>query len=89
LRKIIRRVWLGSGADKKTGDFGADVVARKNGRIMIVQCKRWSNPVGLKAVQEAHAAILHYNGDCAIVVATAGYTSSAKAQVFAYWITGI
>lgn len=62
----------------KTGDYGADIIASKNGRKLVVQCKQWSKSVGIKAVQEAHAALSHYGATQAIVVTTTGYTPSAR-----------
>ncbi len=67
---------------KKTGDQGADVIAEKPNRRIIVQCKQWSSSVGNHAVQEVHAACSFYQSQHAqtqgIVVATAGYTSGAR-----------
>ena len=67
---------------KKTGDQGADVIAEKQNRRVIVQCKQWSSSVGNQAVQEVHAACSFYRAQYAqtqgIVVATAGYTSGAR-----------
>lgn len=62
-----------------TGDFGADVIAKKGSRILIIQCKQWTGNVGVKAVQEVYTALTHYNGTDAIVVTTSGYTSAAVA----------
>jgi len=64
---------------RKSGDFGADVIAEKAGQKIIIQCKQWSKSVGVKAVQEAHAAASHYRANQAIVVTTTGYTQAAKA----------
>lgn len=67
---------------KKIGDQGADVIAEKQNRRIIVQCKQWSSSVGNQAVQEVHAACSFYRAQHAqtqgIVVATAGYTSGAR-----------
>ena len=60
-----------------SGDQGADVVASANGRTLIVQCKRWSRPIGNKAVQEVAAARAYYRADMAAVVGTAPFTASA------------
>lgn len=62
---------------KKTGDQGADVVAKKSNFTIVVQCKRYSKPVGNKAVQEAYAAKSYYNADRAIVVTNNAYTKPA------------
>ena len=36
-----------------TGDHGIDILAKKDGVKYAIQCKRYSKPVGNKAVQEA------------------------------------
>ncbi|MGI2294194.1 restriction endonuclease [Paenibacillus sp. GXUN7292] len=59
------------------GDFGADLVISKNGKKIIVQAKRYSKNVGIKAVQEAQAAIAHYGAHEAWVVSNSDYTEAA------------
>jgi HJR/Mrr/RecB family endonuclease len=44
----------------------------------VLQCKLYSNPVGNKAVQEAHAARGFYEAKWAIVVSNRTYTPSAR-----------
>jgi restriction system protein len=62
----------------RTGDYGADIVATKMDQKIVVQCKQWSKSVGIKAVQEAHAALSYYKANKALVVSTSGYTAAAK-----------
>ena len=38
---------------KGSGDQGIDIIAVKNGIKIVLQCKKYSSPVGNKAVQEA------------------------------------
>ena len=38
-----------------SGDFGTDILAEKDGVTYAVQCKYYTSPVGVKAVQEAYA----------------------------------
>lgn len=64
---------------RTTGDFGADIVAERDGVRLVVQCKRWSNAAGVTAVQEAHAAISFYKAHRSAVMATGGFTRAAKA----------
>jgi restriction system protein len=45
----------------QAGDQGADVLAEKGGRRVVIQCKKYSGTVGNFAVQEAHAAKAHYS----------------------------
>lgn len=63
---------------KASGDQGADVIAKKGGKTVAVQCKFYTGAVGNKAVQEIHAAKTYYGADYGIVVAkTRGYTLGA------------
>lgn len=63
---------------KPSGDFGADIKAAKDGRIIVVQCKLYSSPVGIKAVQEIVAAVRYYNAQQAAVVSNNSFTTAAK-----------
>lgn len=63
---------------KAHGDFGADLVLRRKGERVLVQAKRWKKPIGVKAVQEAAAAIAYYKVDSAMVVANRSFTQAAK-----------
>jgi len=60
-----------------SGDQGVDIVADKRGLRIVVQCKKYSKPVGNRAVQEIVAGIAHQDAQRGVVVATSGYTSSA------------
>ena len=61
------------------GDQGADVIAELDSVKLVIQCKRYVQPVGNKAVQEVIAAKVYYGASMAAVVATAPYTQSAIA----------
>ncbi|MBS0984063.1 restriction endonuclease [Gluconobacter cerinus] len=61
-----------------SGDQGADIIATKGGRKIVVQCKLYSQPVGNKAVQEIYTAKQHQQADEAIVASNAGYTIPAR-----------
>ena len=61
-----------------SGDQGADIVASRAGRTIVVQCKHYAKPVGNKAVQEVTAAMRHYSAEAGIVVATNGFTRAAE-----------
>ncbi|WP_417247050.1 restriction endonuclease [Celeribacter sp.] len=60
-----------------SGDQGIDVIAQKDGFRIGIQCKLYSQPVGNKAVQEAHSGKVFYGLDAAAVVTNAGFTRSA------------
>lgn len=61
-----------------TGDQGADIVCDFAETRAVIQCKKYSQPVGNKAVQEVIAARVYYEANLAVVVSNAPYTTSAK-----------
>jgi restriction system protein len=63
-----------------TRDSGADFVAERDGIRLVAQCKRYSQPVGNKAVQEVNSAVRLYNGNVACVIAPSGYTRQAQRE---------
>lgn len=64
---------------KGSGDQGIDVLAERNGIRVVLQCKRYNNSVGNKAVQEAFAAKTFANAQYAAVVTNSTFTPSARA----------
>ena len=61
-----------------SGDYGVDITARKGRIRYAIQCKSYSRPVGVSAVQEVYSGIRHYNCDRAMVVTNSTFTSAAK-----------
>ena len=63
----------------KSGDFGADVLARDGDRKVCVQCKRYApgHLVGVKAVQEIYSAKDYYGCDDAYIYTTSDYSPAA------------
>jgi HJR/Mrr/RecB family endonuclease len=68
-----------------SGDQGVDVIAERQGIRLVVQCKKYSSPVGNKAVQEIAAGRIHQQArssslraDHAVVVTNNGFTPSAR-----------
>lgn len=62
-----------------TGDQGADIIANKEGRNIIIQTKRHKSAVGNKAVQEVIGAMQYYGGNEGWVITNSTFTSSAIA----------
>ncbi|MGN4870953.1 restriction endonuclease [Bacillus cereus group sp. MYBK120-1] len=62
---------------KGSGDFGADLILKNNNETIIVQAKRYSNKVSIKAVQEIVAAKGYYNANHAWVVTNNYFTAPA------------
>lgn len=62
----------------KTNDQGVDLIGAIDDLKVCIQCKRYTNPVGNKAVQEIIAGQQFYGGTHAVVVSNAGFTKSAQ-----------
>lgn len=59
-------------------DYGADLIIEQNGMKAVVQAKRWNQPVGNRAIQEAAAAVRHYGCHRAMVVTNSVFTKNAR-----------
>lgn len=75
---LLRRHGWNARTTQATGDQGVDIVASKLDRIGAIQCKKYSTPVGNKAVQEVYAGMQYIGAHFCAVVTNAGYTRSAK-----------
>jgi len=62
----------------RRGDYGGDLVIEKDGVRTVVQAKRWTRNVNVKAVQEAHAAPAMYGCTRALVVTNRYFTTPAR-----------
>jgi hypothetical protein len=62
-----------------SGDQGADLIAKRNGRTIVIQAKRYQGSVGNRAVQEVVGAVNFYGADEAWVITSGTFTPSAKA----------
>ena len=58
-------------------DFGADIIAEKEGEKIAVQTKRCKRPVGKEAVKQAVSALKHYRCHKALVISNNCYTKTA------------
>ena len=59
-------------------DFGADVIAEKDDVKFAIQCKRYSSPVGVSAVQEVMASKSLHDCHVACVLTNSTFTPSAE-----------
>lgn len=65
-------------ATQGSGDYGIDVIAKKDGISYAIQCKCYSKPVGNKAVQEAYSGKSFYDCMIAVVFTNNYFTKAAK-----------
>ncbi|MBR1439842.1 MAG: restriction endonuclease [Lachnospiraceae bacterium] len=62
---------------KGSRDFGADILAEKDGVSYAIQCKRYDGPVGVHAVQEAYAGRDYYGCMVGAVMTNQYFTEPA------------
>lgn len=74
---LKRRGWIVE-LTPKSGDQGVDLIATKENLKVCIQCKRYSKPVGNKAIQEIFTGKQFYSGSHGVLVSNAGFTKSAK-----------
>jgi restriction system protein len=78
LKELYRSRGYGAEVTNASGDYGADLLLNKDGKKIVVQAKRYSKDVGIKAVQEVIGAKSYYKADEAWVVSNSHFTRAAK-----------
>lgn len=58
-------------------DYGVDILAEKDGVTYAIQCKCYSTPVGVSAVQEAYAGRDYYDRMVGVVLTNQYFTAPA------------
>jgi restriction system protein len=61
-----------------TGDYGVDLIAKKGDQRIAVQCKRYSKPIGISAVQQVVSGAMHHDCTGSLVVSNQEFTKAAK-----------
>ncbi len=61
-----------------TGDYGVDLIAKKDGARMAVQCKRLAKSVGVAAVQQVVSGAPHHGCIRTVVVTNQTFTKAAR-----------
>ena len=75
--ELIKQAGWEARVTQGSGDQGVDVVASKEGKTIAIQCKKYTSPVGNKAVQEVHAGKGYIDAEAAVVVTNSTFTPSA------------
>lgn len=61
---------------KATGDEGVDIILRKNGQKIIVQCKAHKKSIGVAVVRDLLGTMIHQNANQAILVSLTGFSKN-------------
>lgn len=62
---------------KGSGDFGIDILAERDGISYGIQCKNYTSPIGVKAVQEVYAGRDYYDCMVGVVMSNQYFTGPA------------
>lgn len=62
---------------KATNDYGADLLLKRKGQVVVVQAKRYNSSVGIKAIQETCGAMAYFKANRGIVVTNNRFTKNA------------
>lgn len=74
---LKKRGFIDVTVTKGSGDYGVDVLAEKDGVTYAIQCKAYTTPVGVKAVQEAFAGKEYYDRMVGAVLTNQYFTKPA------------
>ncbi len=74
---LEKRGFIDVNITKASGDFGVDILAEKDGVTYAIQCKRYADPVGVKAIQEAFAGREYYDRMVGAVLTNQYFTAPA------------
>lgn len=77
LEQLFNSMGYKSEVTQAAGDYGADLVLKSAKKKIVVQAKRYSKNVGIKAIQEVVGAKAHYNADESWAVTNSYFTEAA------------
>lgn len=77
LAALLKSIGFKTQVTKSTGDYGADLIISKDNEKIVVQAKRYSKKVGIKAIQEIYSAISKYKCTGAWVITNSYFTNPA------------
>ena len=79
VQRILKRIGYNKvQLTKHSGDYGVDILAKYKGESYAIQCKLYSRPVGVAAVQQVYAGCVYYGCDKAVVVTNQTFTTQAQ-----------
>lgn len=74
---LEKRGFLEVEVTKGSGDYGVDILAEKDGVTYAIQCKCYTSPIGVKAVQEAYSGRDYYDRMVGAVMTNQYFTTPA------------
>lgn len=74
---LEKRGFLDVEVTRASGDYGVDILAEKDGITYAIQCKRYTAPVGVEAIQQIYAGRDYYDRMVGAVMTNQYFTASA------------
>lgn len=74
---LQRKGFIDVEVTKGSGDYGVDILAEKDGVTYAIQCKCYTAPIGVKAIQEAYAGRDYYDRMVGAVLTNQYFTTPA------------
>lgn len=74
---LEKRGFIDVEVTRASGDYGVDILAEKEGVTYAIQCKRYSAPVGVEAVQQVYAGRDYYDRMVGAVMTNQYFTAPA------------
>ena len=64
-------------ASPGASDGGVDLIARRSGQLLLIQCKHWRANVGVAVVREMYGLLHHHAASAGVIVTTGRYSADA------------
>lgn len=82
IAKLFRKMGYDAHATNKTGDYGIDVIAKKDGKKIAIQCKQnqIGNNVGNVTIQNTLGSMWKIKAEKSIIITTSDFTTKAEEQ---------
>lgn len=81
IAKLLEQMGLNVSITKTTGDGGIDIIAISNKPLYegkyVIQCKRWSNPVGEPVLRDLYGVVMSERANKGIIITNSTFTSGA------------
>ena len=61
-----------------SGDHGIDIILRKHGQVIAVQCKQWGNSIGEPVLRDFYGSILNAGVNMGFLVTSSNFTTQAE-----------
>ena len=78
MANVLRALGYRVKSTPSSGDEGVDLILRRPGETIVVQCKAHQNPVGPATARELFGSMIHFKADRAILACTGGFTRGVK-----------